>query len=269
MALTTFQRRICRLLADHRIASGESYVAGGVALNELIGAPRRSDDIDLFHDADEALTASWEADRELLLAEGFEVEPLRERPFLVEARVRRGGESTLMQWARDSAYRFFPLVKHPELGLVLHPFDLATNKVLALVGRLEVRDWVDVIECDTRIQSLGYLAWAACGKDPGFSPTAILEHAARSARYTAEEVSSLAFEGGAPDPGELSRRWHRLLDDARLIVSTLPAREVGKCVLAADGGLCRSTVDELPAALAREVCFHPGSLRGAFPTPGA
>jgi hypothetical protein len=270
MALTPFQRRICRLLADHRIASGESYVAGGVALNELIGAPRRSNDIDLFHDADEALETSWEADRELLLAEKFEVETLRERPFLVEARVRYGGESTLMQWARDSAYRFFPLVEHPDLGLVLHPFDLATNKALALVGRLEVRDWVDVIECDARIQSLGYLAWAACGKDPGFSPAAILEHAARSARYTGEEVSSLAFEGEAPDPGELSRRWHRLLDDAHRIVSTLPAQEVGKCVLEVDGGLCRSTVDELPAALARgEVRFHPGSLRGALATPVA
>ncbi len=270
MALTPFQRRICRLLADHRIASGESYVAGGVALNELIGASRRSNDIDLFHDADEALEASWEADRELLLAKRFVVEPLRERPFMVEARVRHGGESTLMQWVRDSAYRFFPLVEHPDLGLVLHPFDLATNKILALVGRLEVRDWVDVIECDARIQSLGYLAWAACGKDPGFSPTAILEHAARSARYTAEEVSSLAFEGEAPDPGELSRRWHRLLDDAQRIVSTLPAQEVSKCVLEADGGLCRSTVDELPAALARgEIRFHPGSLRGALATPTA
>ena len=83
MALTPFQRRICRILADHRIASGESFVAGGVALNELIGAPRRSNDIDLFHDADEALEASWEADRELLLTEKFEVEPLRERPFMV------------------------------------------------------------------------------------------------------------------------------------------------------------------------------------------
>lgn len=268
MALTPFQRRVCRLLADHRIASGESYVAGGVALNELIQAPRLSSDIDLFHDADEALEASWEADRERLLAEGFEVELLRERSFLVEARVRHGGESTLMQWARDSAYRFFPLVQHPDLGLVLHPFDLATNKVLALVGRLEVRDWVDVIECDARIQGLGYLAWAACGKDPGFSPAAILEHAARSARYTAEEVTSLAFEDEAPDPGELSRRWHRLLDDARKIVSTLPAQDVSKCVLGADGGLCRATVEDLPDALARgEVRFHPGSLRGALPTP--
>ena len=32
MALTDFQRTVCRLLADHRISSGESYVAGDVAL---------------------------------------------------------------------------------------------------------------------------------------------------------------------------------------------------------------------------------------------
>jgi hypothetical protein len=51
MALTQLQRAICRLIAGNRIDSGESYVAGGVALNELIAAPRISRDIDLFHDS--------------------------------------------------------------------------------------------------------------------------------------------------------------------------------------------------------------------------
>jgi hypothetical protein len=32
------------------------------------------------------------------------------------------------------------LVEHPDFGLTLNPFDLATNKLLVLVGRLEVRD---------------------------------------------------------------------------------------------------------------------------------
>ncbi|NQT83092.1 hypothetical protein HQ563_08715 [bacterium] len=59
--------------------------------------------------------------------------------------VAQGEDSVLIQWTRDSAYRFFPLVQHEEFGLVLHPFDLATNKTLALVGRLEVRDWIDLI----------------------------------------------------------------------------------------------------------------------------
>lgn len=39
MALTAFQRRVCKLLEQARIDSGESYVAGGAALNELPSAP--------------------------------------------------------------------------------------------------------------------------------------------------------------------------------------------------------------------------------------
>ncbi len=37
MALSRFQRDVCRLLAAQRIRSGESYVAGGAALNERTG----------------------------------------------------------------------------------------------------------------------------------------------------------------------------------------------------------------------------------------
>ena len=76
--------------------------------------------------------ASWDLDRTLLEAAGYTVDPLRERPGFVEATVSRGGQRLLVEWARDSAYRFFPLVAHEELGLMLHAFDLATNKVLAL-----------------------------------------------------------------------------------------------------------------------------------------
>lgn len=266
MALTRFQRAICRLIAANRIATGESYVAGGVALNELLAAPRTSRDIDLFHDTDAALEATWAADRRLLEEQGFEVRVLRERPSYVEAQVRRGDETVLMQWSRDSAFRFFPLVEHEDLGLTLHPFDLATNKVLALVGRLEVRDWVDVIQCHDRLQPLGFLAWAACGKDPGFSPEGLLEHAARSGRYSADEVQGLSFDGQPPDPAALSRTWRAMLSAAAEIVATLPAEEVGKCVLAPDGRLFRGGVSELRRALALgAVTFHPGRIRGALP----
>ena len=126
----------------------------------------------------------------------------------------RSGEQVLIEWVRDSAFRFFPLIEHEELGLALHPFDLATNKVLALVGRLEVRDWVDVLACDARVQPLGYLAWAASGKDPGFTPSGILAHARRSTRYSAAEIASLAFDGPPPDPAALAREWRHAADRA-------------------------------------------------------
>jgi hypothetical protein len=266
MALSELQRSVCRLLAGNRIASGESYVAGGVALNEALAAARISLDVDIFHDTDDAVSASWAADRMLLESGGYQVRVLREGRHFVEAEVSRAADRIRLEWARDSAFRFFPLQAHDELGLTLHPFDLATNKVLALVGRLEVRDWVDVIMTDERLQPLGYLAWAASAKDPGFGPAAILEVAARSARYSAEEVSLLAFAGDPPDAAALSRSWHRMLDEAGEVVRMLPPEEVGTCVLDDAGGLFRGAAKELRQALdGSRLSFHRGRIRGALP----
>jgi hypothetical protein len=133
---------------------------------------------------------------------------------------------------------------------------------LALVGRLEVRDWVDVISCHERMQPLGYLAWAACGKDPGFTPHAILEQAGRSGRYSAAEVSQLAFNGPPPDAAELSRKWHAMLEQGRRLVEALPVEHVGKCVLRPDGELFCGDDKELAGA---QLHFHGGCLRGALP----
>jgi hypothetical protein len=95
MALTEFQRAICRLLARRRI------------------------DIDLFHDTIEAVEASPIADRGALQDAGLDVRLLRERPAYVEAEIRGPDETVLIEWARDSAFRFFPLVTHADLGLTL------------------------------------------------------------------------------------------------------------------------------------------------------
>ncbi len=266
MALTDFQRTVCRLISATRIESGVSYVAGGAALNELLRGDRRSRDNDLFHDTEEAVQAAWESDRALLVANRFRVMPLRERPSFVEARVSQGAESVLLQWARDSAFRFFPLVEHDELGLTLHPFDLATNKVLAMVGRLEVRDWIDAIQCERRLQPLGYLAWAACGKDPGFSPGAIIELAAKTTRYTAADLAGLDFASDPPDLAALSREWHDMVRRARSVVSTLPVSGAGTCVLTRELDLFSGDESELRTALARgEIIYHAGTIEGALP----
>jgi len=267
MALTPFQRAVCHLLAERRIASGESYVAGGGALGEATQSGRISQDIDLFHDTTQAVAECWELDRELLESQRHTVRVLRERPSFVEAIVSQGDASVLVQWAADSAYRFYPLAEHPEFGLTLSPFDLATNKVLALIGRVEARDWIDVIASHESIQSLGYLAWAACGKDPGFSPASILEQAARTARYSEDEIAALAFEGAAPNASELSRTWHAMLDEARAIVAALPPSRAGSCVLDADGELFRGSQEDLKKAVATDsLQFRSGSIRGVLPT---
>jgi hypothetical protein len=135
---------------ERRRASGESYVASGVALNVALNAQRMSRDLDVFHDTEEAVARSWEEGRRLLDAAGFTVTAVRERPGFVQALVVSSVESLMVEWARDSAFRFFPLVEHDELELALQPFDLATNKVLALIGRAEVRRGPARLQLDRR-----------------------------------------------------------------------------------------------------------------------
>lgn len=262
MPLTELQRLICRLLAEERKRTGESYVAGGLALNEVLRGHRRSHDIDLFHDAEAALAAAWTNDQASLTTAGLTVRVLRQLPSFVEAQVSQGADSTLVQWVRDSAYRFFPLVEHSELGLTMHPVDLATNKLLAVASRREPRDWIDILHCDQTVQSLGYLAWAATGKDPGLSPQAIIEEAART-HYNQAEIDELAFDGPTPSAAALSGHWHKAIADARELIALLPLEQLGKVVL--DGEeLALATPETLPSRLGR-LTFHEGRIRGAFP----
>jgi hypothetical protein len=269
MAITEFQRTVCRLIARQRVESGVSYVAGGVALNTLTDSSRQSRDVDIFHDVREAVAISWSVDRRTLESAGYSVRVVRERDTFVESLVSKGPDSVALEWALDSAFRFFPLITNDDFGLALHPFDLATNKVLALVGRVEVRDWLDVIQCHDKIQRLGYLAWAACGKDPGFSPATILEQAGRTARYSNVEVAALSFSGPAPDAAALSRAWHDMLEEGRGLIAVLPAASAGTCVLDSSGSLFAGGLAELQEALGcSSLRFHEGSLRGSWPAVG-
>jgi hypothetical protein len=140
--------------------------------------------------------------------------------------------------------------------------DLATNKVLAMTSRRVIRDWVDCIHCHQTVQPLGYLAWAAAGKDVGLSPSSIVEEAARS-HYVQEELERVDFEGPAPDAAQLTAVWRQALADARKIVLLLPPDEVGKVVFAGRD-LARFTPEELPKHLG-DLSFHQGRVRGAFP----
>lgn len=265
MALTPYQHDLCKRLAERREGE-ESYIAGGVALNTLAGAPRISRDIDLFHDTQTALQLTWEADRIWLEQKAYSLEILRERPTYIEVVVGQGSESVLVQWLQDSAFRFFPLQPHPDFGWTLHPLDLATNKLLAMAGRLEARDWVDMITCHQSVQPLGFLAFAACGKDPGYNPLLILDEAARSSHYSQVEIEGLDWAGPPPDAGNLSRVWKAALKEAHEFIDVLPLEHLGKCVLNSDGSLFCGSISQLQASLEKdELIFHAGAVRGVWP----
>ena len=265
MAVTRFQADVLRLLARNRIAGGETYVAGGLALNYQLNRPRISHDIDVFNNTYDAMISAADKDRDVLRAAGLSIIVKRERDFIVEVTVSDGKETTDIQWVQDSAYRFFPLVEDDLLGVTLHPFDLATNKLLALSGRRAPRDWVDTISCAQSIQPLGLLAWAANGKDPGLTPRYILEMAART-HYVQSEIDIAVISQVPLDVAALSRKWHEMIDVARKTISLLPPERVGNAILNKDGSLFTGGDEELvPALAAGEIVFHEGRIYGAWP----
>ena len=161
----------------------------------------------------------------------------------------------------------FPLLPHRDLGLTLHPFDLATNKILALVGRVEARDWVDSLECHRSIAPLGVLAWAACGKDEGWNPQLILDEAARNGRASPLEWAQLEWQGASPDPVSFKTQWREALAQADEIVRILPLEILGLAVLDANGSPFRGDYTSLQRALQNdELRFHAGHIGGAWPT---
>jgi len=265
MALTGFQSSILRLLAENRRKNGGSYVAGGLALNHSLHEPRQSRDIDIFHDTVDALLESWRMDRERLVREGYLVRPLRELRTFIEAEVSKNGERTEIQWGTDSTYRFFPLIEDEITGFTLHPIDLASNKLSALVGRTEPRDWIDVITAIRRIQPFVYLLSAACGKDPGFSPSSMLEYVARR-HYTQAEIDDKISPRGVYEAVSLNQFWHEEVNRAREAVLAFPRDKVGTCVLARDGKPFTGGMVQLSAAIeAGDVIFHEGRICGAWP----
>ena len=224
MPLTKLQSDIARLIAVNR--SPSSHLAGAAGLYLEPKSPRTSDDLDYFHDAEALVGEAYAADRSLLLASGCVVEVTLSQPGFVRAIVSRGGDATKVEWATDSAWRFLPPIADPRVGFRLHPLDLAINKVLALAGRDEPRDFLDAIFVHRKHLSLGSLCWAAAGKDPGYSPSMLVEMLARKGRYRAEDFAGLSL-ASQPDVGELKRTWLEAIDGARRLARDLPPGDSG------------------------------------------
>ena len=178
--------------------------------------------------------------------------------------LRRAGYS--LTWA----LRFFrsssngpTTVERDELcGYRLHRADAAVNKMLAMAGGVEVRDFVDVLHLDAEYLALGALAWAACGKDPGFSPDFLLDHAAAHTAYRPADLARLNLRVPLELP-IIKRQWLEALDRARALVHRLPDQEVG-CLYLERAGL---PINPDPSsdrfqALRR----HHGSVGGAWPS---
>lgn len=224
MPLTDFQSALLATLAA--APNDDRYLAGGAAIHFAPTSTRYSDDLDFFHDSESRVANAFAADRALLEAAGYALEVGVSQPGFIRAIVRRAEGATRVDWAHDSAWRFMPLVRDPLGGLLLHPVDLAINKVLALAGRDEVRDFVDILHVHHHVLPLGALCWAAVGKDPGFTPLSLLELLKRRGRNRPEDLARLHLAEPIDLPAA-KQAWLAALEEAEAFIRSRPTDEAG------------------------------------------
>lgn len=202
MPVTNFQREVLGVLAGLR--SPTSHFAGSLPLHISVESSRFSHDFNIFHDAERELALASVADVAALERNGYTVEKGDWTSSFRRIRIWRDQEKLDVDYAFDSAMRFFPAQPDTELGWKLHAFDLATNKSLALAARAETRDLVDIVEWSRRF-SLAAIVWAACGKDPGYNPIMLLGWMRRFAKIRPEQLREIAARH--IDPVELKSEW--------------------------------------------------------------
>ena len=236
MPLSNIQVDILRLLASHR-----------------------DPEIDVFHDREERVQEAAEHDAAFLSEQGYTLRWLRREPLIFTVLASRADEQTKLEWLVDSDFRFFPVVPDETFGYVLHPVDLATNKVAAAYGRREPRDVVDLVTIHEQILPLGTVVWASVGKTLGFTPEGVIAEIRRNARYT--EADFRRVDSDPPvDPAATMIRLREVLAEAEAFVLSMPTSLAGLLFLRL-GHVVQPDPARLP-----EYQTHSGKRRGQWPT---
>ena len=261
MPLTVFQKKIAHILAKQR--NPESHLAGGAVINREQTSPRYSNDLDIFHDRADSVAAAAEADAQALQDAGCSIEWVLRGAGMFKAAVSTGADRLRLDWTTDSPFRFFPAQLDTDFGYCLHPADLATNKVLALAGRDEFRDFLDILWLDQSYLSLGAVIWAACGKDAGYTPAFLLDRTNRHTRFHENQLTSEHLARPV-DLKELKRHWLTAQERAKQLFERLPATELGCLYLDPENRPVTPDPDSPDFPNLRR---HFGSVGGSWPKP--
>jgi hypothetical protein len=252
--LTDLQKRIMQRLARNR--SETSYLAGGLILN--LNWPRRSDDIDIFHDTDEEVASAAEKDIADLRNDGFRVTVDVRAYGTYEATVSDSSSSTAIQWMSDTRIRFFPLVKDEQWGVRLHQADLAVNKILAASSRRKARDFADIVAISNNMCPVGPLIMAAAGKPPAYSPQKIVEQI----RWHAQGIPDDEYAAVKGLPADWTPQFIREvvtkeMDLAESYIMQAPVEIVGLLAANIDGTPIEVTTESIKTALLRKATEEP------------
>jgi len=172
--LSEFQRRVASVVAGLPEARGFA-LAGGAALVVQGLTDRATNDLDYFTTAPADIPVLHAALEHALAEAGFIVKVLRSSATFVRLAVSDDENQTLVDLAWDA--RMLPPVA-TTVGAVLDQDELAADKVLALFGRGEPRDFLDVYALSQRL-GLDRIVDLAQQKDAGFSAERLAESLGR------------------------------------------------------------------------------------------
>ncbi|MBI2168088.1 MAG: nucleotidyl transferase AbiEii/AbiGii toxin family protein [Actinobacteria bacterium] len=167
-------------------AAGGFALGGGAAMITHGLVHRATDDLDYFStDADDVLYA-LEAVEASLVSAGFGIERMRAEPGFARLRASEGAEQCLIDLVAEPHLR--PAEPSP-LGPVLSLDDVAAGKVLALFGRAEPRDFVDV-HALMAVFTAERLCELAAERDLGFDRRVLAEMITRIDRLDRDEFDA-------------------------------------------------------------------------------
>lgn len=256
MPISKLQRAILNVIAANR--SPESVVHGGSVLNR--SGLRYSDDIDIAHGLADIVAETAQTDATSLIEAGYDFTWTRRGIGHFAAEISGGGDKTKLEWSHDSDFRFFPAMRDDEFGYVLHPVDIATNKVLAAADRRVVRDAVDLMTVHKAILPLGAAVWAAVAKQVGFTPEGLLAEISKNLNtFTAGDFATLAVSEPL-DAKAFVLGMKAIFAEANAFVRVMPPGTEGQLFLL-DGKPVQPDPDKLDS-----YTTHEAQRRGHWPT---
>jgi Nucleotidyl transferase AbiEii toxin, Type IV TA system len=185
-------------------------LAGGAALIARGDVDRLTRDLDFFGPSANAVDLLIPVIERAFREAGMTVQRIREGSGFYRLEVSQAGDVTEVDFGAD--FRLLPIEQGP-LGPTLSGEELAINKVLAVFGRAEARDFLD-LSALTKHYGLVSLMQRAVEKDPGFDPQIFREMLTRFGRLPRDE-----FEISDDSYQKLIRtvdHWQSILTDLTL-----------------------------------------------------
>lgn len=180
--LTPLQEQVASIVAG--LAEAENFaLAGGAALIARGEIQRETRDLDFFGLAPDDVDRLVPAVDRALQEAGLVVRRVQVSPGFARLIVESGDDSTELDLGADA--RLFP-VEPRRPAPTLSGAELAVDKVLAVFGRAEARDFVDLAAVEARY-GLERLVELAAEKDHGFTPEMFAQMAGRFSRLRPEE----------------------------------------------------------------------------------